>query len=60
MVYTAVINGIAAVPLLSLIVKIAASDKIMGEYKSGWLSKTLLWTTFFIMGAAAVALFFTI
>ncbi|MBB5436744.1 NRAMP (natural resistance-associated macrophage protein)-like metal ion transporter [Pedobacter sp. AK017] len=60
LVYTAVINGIAAVPLLFLIVKIAASDKIMGEYKSGWLSKTLLWTTFFIMGAAAVALFFTI
>lgn len=60
LVYTAVINGIAAVPLLFLIVKIAASDQIMGEYKSGWLSKTLLWTTFFIMGAAAVALFFTI
>ncbi|MCV9928233.1 divalent metal cation transporter [Flavobacterium sp. LS1R49] len=60
LVYTAVINGIAAVPLLFLIVKIAASDKIMGEFKSGWLSKTLLWATFFIMGAAAVALFFTL
>ncbi|MEE1943975.1 divalent metal cation transporter [Pedobacter sp. KR3-3] len=59
LVYTAVINGVAAVPLLFLIVKIAASDKIMGEYKSGWLSKTLLWITFFIMGAAAIALFFT-
>lgn len=60
LVYTAVINGVAAVPLLFLIVKIAASDKIMGEYKSGWLSKTLLWATFVIMGAAAVALFFTL
>jgi NRAMP (natural resistance-associated macrophage protein)-like metal ion transporter len=60
LVYTAVINGIAAVPLLFLIVKIAASDKIMGEYKSRWLSKTFLWATFFIMGAAAIALFFTI
>lgn len=60
LVYTAVINGVAAVPLLFLIVRIAASDKIMGEYKSGWLSKILLWSTFFIMGAAAVALFFTL
>lgn len=60
LVYTAVINGVAAVPLLFLIVKIAASDKIMGEYKSGWLSKTLLWATFVIMGAAAIALFFTL
>ncbi|MES2062772.1 MAG: divalent metal cation transporter [Bacteroidota bacterium] len=60
LIYTAVINGVAAVPLLFLIIRIAASDKIMGEYKSRWLSKTLLWVTFFIMGAAAVALFFTI
>jgi NRAMP (natural resistance-associated macrophage protein)-like metal ion transporter len=60
LVYTAVINGIAAVPLLFLIVRIASSDKIMGQYKSGWLSKTLLWATFVIMGGAAVALFFTI
>lgn len=60
LVYTAVINGIAAVPLLFLIVRIAASDKIMGQYKSGLLSKVLLWATFVIMGAAAVALFFTL
>lgn len=60
LVYTAVINGVAAVPLLFLIVKIAASDEIMGEYKSGWLSKMLLWCTFVIMGAAAISLFFTI
>lgn len=60
LIYTAVINGVAAVPLLFLIIKIATSDNIMGEFKSRWLSKTLLWTTFFIMGAAAVALFFTI
>ncbi|WP_224746700.1 NRAMP family divalent metal transporter [Mucilaginibacter rigui] len=60
LIYTAVINGVAAVPLLFLIIKIATSDSIMGEFKSGWLSKALLWATFFIMGAAAVALFFTI
>jgi Mn2+/Fe2+ NRAMP family transporter len=60
LVFTAVLNGVAAVPLLFLIVRIAASEKIMGEYKSGWLSKALLWFTFGAMGAAAIAMFFTI
>ena len=60
LIFTAVLNGVAAVPLLFLIVKIAASDKIMGQYKSGWLSKTLLWFTFAFMAAAAVAMFFTL
>jgi len=55
-----VLNGVAAVPLLFLIVKIASSDKIMAEYKSGWLSKMLLWFTFAFMGAAAIAMFFTL
>lgn len=49
-------SGIAAVPLLYLIIKIATNDQIMGEYKSGWLSKTLLWATFLIMAAAAISL----
>lgn len=56
LIYTAVMNGIAAVPLLFLIIKIATNDAIMGEYKSGWLSKTLLWVTFIIMGGAALGL----
>lgn len=60
LIYTAVLNGVAAVPLLFIIARIAASDQIMGEYKSSWLSKTLLWATFAVMGCAAVALFFTI
>lgn len=59
LIYTAVMNGIAAVPLLFLIIKIATNDRIMGEYKSGWLSKALLWTTFLIMGAAAMLLAFS-
>jgi len=60
LVYAAVLNGVAAVPLLFLIAKIAYNQKIMGEYKSGWLSNSLLWVTFVVMGVAAVAMFFTI
>ncbi|MDF2433562.1 MAG: hypothetical protein JWP44_3193 [Mucilaginibacter sp.] len=60
LVYAAVLNGVAAVPLLYLILKIAANEKIMGEFKSGWLSKTILWVTFIAMGAAAIAMFYTV
>jgi NRAMP (natural resistance-associated macrophage protein)-like metal ion transporter len=60
LVYAAVLNGVAAVPLLYLILRIAKNEKIMGEHKSGALSSSLLWVTFIAMGGAAIAMFFTI
>ncbi|MDB5124639.1 MAG: iron transporter [Mucilaginibacter sp.] len=60
LVYSAVLNGVAAVPLLFLIIKISSDEKVMGEFKSGWLSKTILWVTFVAMSAAAIAMFYTI
>lgn len=59
LVYTAVINGVVAVPLILVISFVAKNEKIMGEYKSGWLSKSLVWMTFAGMGAAAVAMLLT-
>lgn len=60
LVFAAVLNGVAAVPLLFLILKIASSKNIMGQYKNGGLSRALLWITFFAMGAAAIAMFYTV
>ena len=60
LVYSAVFNGVAAVPLLFLIARIARNEKIMGEYKSGILSQVMIWMTFFAMGVAAIAMFVTI
>jgi NRAMP (natural resistance-associated macrophage protein)-like metal ion transporter len=60
LVYAAVLNGVAAVPLLFLILKIASNEKIMGEFKSKWPSTTILWITFIAMGAAAIGMFYTI
>jgi len=60
LVYAAVLNGVAAVPLLFLIGRIAMSKEIMGEHKSGMLSNILVWITFVAMGAAAIAMFYTI
>ena len=59
LVYAAVLNGVAAVPLLFLVLKISSDEKIMGEFKSRWFSKSILWVTFIAMGAAVIALFYT-
>lgn len=58
LVYSAVLNGVAAVPLIFLIIRISANKNLMGKYKSGLLSKILLWITFLGMASAAVAMFF--
>lgn len=58
LVFSSVLNGVAAVPLLFLVVRISTNKEIMGEFKSRWLSQTLLWVTFFVMGGAAIAMFF--
>jgi Mn2+/Fe2+ NRAMP family transporter len=60
LVFTAVFNGVVAVPLVFLVGKIAANKKIMGEHKSGKLSKILVWITFIGMGTAAIAMIYTL
>lgn len=46
LVYSAVINGVVAVPLIFIIVKIGNNKKIMGKYTSSGLSNTFVWLTF--------------
>ena len=60
LVYSAVINGVVAVPLIFIIALIARNKNIMGAYRSGWFSNLLVWLTFLGMGAAAVAMFATL
>jgi NRAMP (natural resistance-associated macrophage protein)-like metal ion transporter len=60
LVFTAVFNGVAAVPLIFIIAKMASDKKIMGEHKSGWLSNIFVWATFALMTAAAIAMFVTL
>ena len=38
----------------------ARNKKIMGEYRSGWLSNTVVWITFMVMLASAIAMFYTL
>lgn len=60
LVFTAVFNGVAAVPLIFAIGRIARNRKIMGDYRSGWLSNIVVWITFLVMLASAVAMFYTL
>ncbi|MDE2019344.1 MAG: divalent metal cation transporter [Patescibacteria group bacterium] len=60
LVVTAVINGVVAVPLIALIIAISSNRQIMGDYRSGNLSKVFLWLAFAIMGLAAVLMFATL
>lgn len=56
LVATAVVNGIVAVPLIFLILRVSSRPDVMGEYRSRFWSKLGLWVTFALMAAAAVAL----
>ena len=60
LVFTAVFNGVASVPLVFLIAKINSNEGIMGEYKGGRLSRFIMWVTFAIMATAAIAMFYTL
>jgi len=58
LVFAAVFNGIAAVPLLAMIARVGSNEKIMGEYKNGQISNLLIWTSFAVMFSAALVLFY--
>ena len=55
--WSAVLNGVAAVPLVYAIVHIAGRSDIMGRWKSSVLANLWGWATFVLMGAAAVMMF---
>ena len=57
LIYTAVINGIIAVPILFAIMRIANDKKILEGRTNGLISNILGWLTFIIMGISVVILF---
>jgi NRAMP (natural resistance-associated macrophage protein)-like metal ion transporter len=56
LVFAAVFNGVAAVPLIWIINRIAADRGTMGGARSGWLSRTVLALTFIGMAGSVVAM----
>ncbi|HEY8886794.1 MAG TPA: divalent metal cation transporter [Candidatus Microsaccharimonas sp.] len=56
LIFTAVLNGIAAVPLIFFIAKLSSREDIMGDYRSKFWSKLGLWAAFAVMGIFALLL----
>jgi len=55
--WSAVINGVVAVPLMVVIILLASRRSVMGAYRVGWPTLALGWIATFVMGAAAVMMF---
>ena len=55
--WSAVFNGVAAVPLVFAVVTIASNEKVMGQWKSSMVARAWGWLTFALMALAAVAMF---
>ena len=56
LVFAAVFNGVASVPLIWMIDRIAADRQIMGTARSGWLSRVVLALTFVGVSGSVVAM----
>jgi Mn2+/Fe2+ NRAMP family transporter len=54
-----VINGVVAVPILILIMKIANDRKILGNKINGKASNIIGWITVLIMGLSVAIMFVT-
>ncbi len=57
LIYSAVINGIVAVPLIYFVLRIGSSAAIMGEFRSGRWIRVLGWLTFGAMALAVITMF---
>jgi Mn2+/Fe2+ NRAMP family transporter len=58
LIFTAVFNGIASVPLLFMITKVGNNASIMGVYKNGLLSNIFVRIAFVVVTVAVLTLFF--
>lgn len=58
LIFTAVFNGIAAVPLLWMIARVGNNPQIMGVYKNGILSNIFIRIALVVMTIAVLALFY--
>lgn len=58
LVFTAVFNGIASVPLLFMIAKVGNNKAIMGQYKNGVISNIFVRLAFVVVAISVLALFY--
>jgi NRAMP (natural resistance-associated macrophage protein)-like metal ion transporter len=56
--WSAVLNGVAAVPIIAVIVWLASNRAIMGEWTSSKIARAWGWGTFALMAAATIGMFY--
>ncbi|HZZ66902.1 MAG TPA: divalent metal cation transporter [Phenylobacterium sp.] len=57
--WSAVINGVVAVPVMALMMHLSSHKAAMGDFKLHWGLKTVGWLSTAVMAAAAIGLFAT-
>jgi Mn2+/Fe2+ NRAMP family transporter len=55
--WSAVINGVVAVPLMIVIIVMVSKKSVMGKFTAGRLTTALGWIATAVMGAAAIRMF---
>jgi len=56
--WSAVLNGVVAVPLIAVIVALASSKALMGSWRSSMPARVWGWATVTLMGLAALGMFY--
>jgi NRAMP (natural resistance-associated macrophage protein)-like metal ion transporter len=56
--WSAILNGVAAVPIIAVIVWLASDRALMGEWRSSRLARAWGWATFALMGGTTIGMFY--
>ncbi len=56
--WSAVLNGVIAVPMMAALMFVASSRRKMGEFRAGWLLGGLGWLSTAVMAAAAITMLY--
>jgi Mn2+/Fe2+ NRAMP family transporter len=56
--WSAVLNGVIAVPLMAALMFVASSRAKMGEFRTGWVLTSLGWISTAVMAAAAITMIY--
>ena len=55
--WSAVINGVVAVPIMALLMRMACNPRVMGEHVIGWRVRWLGWLATAVMGVTVLGMF---
>jgi NRAMP (natural resistance-associated macrophage protein)-like metal ion transporter len=56
--WSAVLNGVIAVPMMGALMVVASSRRKMGKFRAGWVLGGLGWLATAVMGAAAITMIY--